>query len=163
MRRLTLNREFAVRHLGVAALMLGLCGWFGYDGLVKYPATPAAELYRAIEGSDAPAGLDLEAFKRQKTQTQYGFAAFALLAALVVGGHVAWLARFRFAFDDEGFAVGGRPKRAFADVTAVDWSKWEKKGIVRMDGVTLDSWHHEGVKEVAAILERVGKGRAPAS
>ena len=163
MRRLTLNREFAVRHLGVAALMLGLCGWFGYDGLVKYPATPAAELYRAIEGADAPAGLDLEAFKRQKTQTQYGFAAFALLAALVVGGHVAWLARFRFEYDECGFSAGGRPRRAFADVKAVDWSKWKKKGIVRMDGVTLDSWHHEGVKEVAAILEKAGKGSPSAS
>ena len=158
MKRLTLNREFAVRHLGVAALMLGLFLWFGYDGLVKYPSTPAAELYRTIEGSDAPEGFDLDAFKRQKTQTQYGFAALALLAALVVGGHVAWLARFRFEYDDDGFSAGGRPRRAFADVKSADWSKWEKKGIVRMDGVTLDSWHHEGVKEVASILERAGKG-----
>ena len=162
MRRLTLNREFAVRHLGVAALMLGLCGWFGYDGLVKYPATPAADLYRAIEGSDAPDGLDLDAFKRQKTQTQYGFAALALLAALVIAGHVGLLARFRFEHDDEGFVFRGA-RRKFADVKTVDWTQWEKKGIVRLDGLTLDSWHHEGVKEVAAILERVGKGRASAS
>ena len=160
MKRLTLNREFAVRHLGVAALMLGLFGWFGYDAAVRYPATPAAELYRAIEGSDAPAGFDLDAFKRQKTQAQYGFAVLALLVALAVGGHVAWLARFRFEYDDDGFSVGGGPRRAFADVKAVDWSAWTKKGIVRMDGVTLDSWHHEGVKEVAAILEKAGKDPA---
>ena len=160
MKRLTLNREFAVRHLGVAALMLGLSAWFGYDGLVKYPATPAAELYRAIEGADAPVGFDLDAFKRQKTQTQYGFAVLALLAALAVGGHVAWLARFRFGYDEDGFSVGSGPRRAFADVKAVDWSAWTKKGIVRMDGVTLDTWHHEGVREVAAILEKVGKGPA---
>lgn len=162
MKRLTLNREFAVRHLGVAALMLGLSGWFGYDGLVKYPATPAADLYRAIEGSDAPDGLDLDAFKRQKTQTQHGFALLALLAALAVGGHVALLARFRFDYDDEGFAVRG-VRRSFADVKTVDWSQWEKKGIVRLDGLTLDAWHHEGVKEVADILKRrAGEGRATA-
>ena len=162
MKTLKLNREFATRHVGVALLMLGLSGWFGYDGFVKYPATPAADLYRSIEGSDAPAGYDLDAFKTQKTQTQYGFAALALLAALVIGGHVAWLAAFKFSFDDEGFVVGGegKPKRAFADVKKIDWSKWEKKGIVRADGITLDAWHHEGVKEVAAILKKIEEGRS---
>ena len=161
MKALKLNREFMTRHVGVALLMLGLGGWFGYDGLVKYPETSAYDLYRSIEKSEPPAGIDLAAFKTQKTQTQLGFAAFALLAALLVGGHVAWLASFKFAFDDEGFVVGGNGKRrAFADVKSIDWSKWEKKGIVRMDFVTLDAWHHEGVKEVAAILKKVEEGRA---
>ena len=158
MKRLSLNREFAVRHLGVAALMFGLFCWFGYDGLVKYPSIPAADLYRSIEGSDVPAGCDLDAFKRQKTQAQYGFAALALLAALVVGGHVALVARLRFEYDDDGFSAAGRPRRAFSDVRSVDWSKWKSKGIVRVDGVTLDAWHHDGVRDVAASLERAGKG-----
>lgn len=155
MKALTLNREFAMRHLGVALLMLGLSGWFGYDGFVRYPAMPAAELYRSIEGSDAPAGLDLAAFKRQKTQTQYGFTLLAFLAALVIGGHVGLLARFRFAYDDAGF-VCGKTRRKFADVDAreVDWSQWEKKGIVRVAGITLDAWHHAGVREVAARLPK---------
>ena len=155
MKTLTLNREFATRHLGVALLMLGLSGWFGYDGFVRYPATPAADLYRSIEGSDAPDGFDLEAFKRQKTQTQYGFTVLALLAALVIAGHVGLLARFRFAYDDEGF-VCGTVRRKFADVGAreVDWSQWEKKGIVRVGGLTLDAWHHAGVRDGAARLPR---------
>ena len=71
--KLKLNGEYAGRHLFVTLLMVGLCGWFGYDGFVRYPATPAAELYKSIEGSDAPDGFDLEAFKAQKTKTQYGF------------------------------------------------------------------------------------------
>ena len=128
---------------------------FGYDGFVRYPATPAADLYRSIEGADAPAGLDLEAFKRQKTQTQYGFTLLAFLAALVIAGHVGLLARFRFAYDDDGF-VCGKKRRKFADVSAheVDWSQWEKKGIVRVDGITLDAWHHAGVRDVAARLSK---------
>ena len=32
-----LNREYALRMLGVGALMLGLAGWSLYDGLVGYP------------------------------------------------------------------------------------------------------------------------------
>ena len=158
MKALKLNREFAVRHLGVAALMLGLSGWFGYDGFVTYPAMSSYELYCSIEKSEPPAGLDLAAFKKQKTQTQYGFAALALLAALVVGGHVALVARLRFEYDDDGFSAAGRPRRAFSDVRSVDWSKWKSKGIVRVDGVTLDAWHHDGVRDVAASLERAGKG-----
>ena len=155
MKRLTLNREFAVRHLGVALLMLGLSGWFGYDGFVRYPATPAAELYRSIEGSDAPAGFDLDAFKRQKTQTQHGFSLLALLASLVIAGHVGLLARFRFDYDDTGFVFRG-VRRAFADVKRIDWSQWEKKGIVRVDGIKLDAWHHAGVRDVVAKLKKDG-------
>ena len=153
MKRLALNREFAVRHFGVALLMLALCGWFGYDGFVRYPATPAAELYRAIEGRDAPEGCDLGRFKDQKTKTQYGFAALALLAALVVGGHAFAVSRFLFEYDDEGFAFRGR-RTAYRDVKSVDRSRWEHKGIIRVDGVTLDAWHHVGVREVVANLDR---------
>lgn len=40
----TVNREYALRFLGVAVLFLGLTGWFLYDGLVGYPAKNAAFL-----------------------------------------------------------------------------------------------------------------------
>ena len=150
--KLKLNREYATRHLFVTLLMLGLGGWFGYDGFVRYPATPAAELYKSIEGSDAPPSLDLEAFKRQKTQTQYGFTILSLFVALVVGSRLAKSARFQFEFDDEGYVFRGR-RHAYADIRTVDRSKWEKKGIVKVNGITLDSWHHLGVKEFVAKLD----------
>lgn len=149
--KLTLNREYATRHLFVTLLMIGLGGWFGYDGFIRYPATPAAELYKSIEGSDAPAGYDLEAFKRQKTKTQYGFTFLSLIVALVVGSRLAASARFRFEFDDEGFVYRGRRHR-YEDIKKVDRSLWEKKGILKVDGITLDSWHHVGVKEFAEKL-----------
>ena len=150
--KLTLNREFAVRHVGVALLMLGLSCWFGYDGFVRYPATPAADLYRSIEGSDAPAGFNLEAFKVQKTQTQYGFTLLTFLAALVIGGHVWLLSKFRFEFDDESYTFAGK-RVAIKDVKSVDRSQWEKKGIVKVDGIKLDAWHHVGVKEFVEKLK----------
>ena len=150
--KLTLNREFATRHVGVALLMLGLSCWFGYDGFVRYPATPAADLYRSIEGSDAPAGFNLEAFKVQKTQTQYGFTLLTFLAALVIGGHVWLLSKFRFEFDDESYTFAGK-RVAIKDVKSVDRSQWEKKGIVKVDGIKLDAWHHVGVKEFVEKLK----------
>ena len=156
MKRLTLNREFATRHVGVALLMLGLSCWFGYDGFVRYPATPAADLYRSIEGSDAPAGFNLEAFKTQKTQTQYGFTFLTLLAAVVIGGHVWLLSKFRFEFDDESYVFCGK-RVLIKDIKTVDRSKWEKKGIVKVDGIKLDAWHHAGVKEFEELVRKAKK------
>ena len=150
--KLTLNREFATRHVGVALLMLGLSCWFGYDGFVRYPATPAAELYKSIEGSDAPEGFNLEAFKVQKTQTQYGFTFLTLLASLVIGGHVWLLSKFRFEYDDESYTFAGR-RVAIRDIKSVDRSQWEKKGIIRVDGIKLDAWHHAGVKDFVEKLK----------
>lgn len=150
--KLKLNGEYAGRHLFVTLLMVGLCGWFGYDGFVRYPATPAAALYKSIEGSDAPAGFDLEAFKAQKTKTQYGFTFLTLFVALVVGSRLAKSARFKFEFDDEGYVYRGR-RHAYSDIKKVDRSKWEKKGIIKVNGIELDSWHHLGVKEFVEKLD----------
>ena len=159
--KLTLNREYALRHLFVTLLMTCLGGWFGYDGFVRYPATPAAELYRSIEGGDAPAGLDLEAFKEQKTKTQYGFTILSLLAALVVGSRLYQAHAFSFEFDDEGFVYRGR-RRSYAAIKQIDRSAWVKRGILRVDGIVLDSWPHIGVKEFERKL-REAEAREAAS
>ena len=153
--KLKINGEYAMRHLFVTLLMLGLGGWFGYDGFVRYPATPAAELFTSIEGREPSAkereGGFLEAFKAQKTKTQYGFTALCLLASLIVGARLYGSYKFAFEFDDEGFTYLGR-RRAYSDVKKVDRSQWKKKGIVKVDGITLDSWHHLGVKELEQKL-----------
>ncbi len=148
------NREFVVRHLGVALLMLGLGGYFAYDGLVGYPSQDAAELYRAIEGREAGEQMtraQLEAFKRQKIEAQYGFAILCLLAAGLIGAHLWSVARFDLEFDETGFVYRGR-RCEFKDVKTVDRSNWEKKDILVVDGIRLDAWHHTGVKELAEKL-----------
>ncbi len=154
--KLKLNREYARNHLFVTVLMAGLGLWFAYDGVVRYPATPAAALYERIEKVAPDPSYDVEAFKRQKIQTQYGFAFLALLTSAVVGLRLLRSARFDFAFDDDGFACGGA-RFSYADVTAVDDRQWEKKGISRVTArgrvFTLDAWHHEGVKEFHEKIE----------
>lgn len=140
MTKLRLNREFAVRHVGVALLMLGLSGWFAYDGYVAYPEHDDAWFEQQHLRKD-------NAIRRQRE-----FMVLALLAAVVIAGHVGLVAKFDFSYDESGFSCGG-VKRSFADVKSVDWSKWEKKGIVKVDGIVLDAWHHVGVKDVAEILK----------
>ena len=149
--KLTLNREYATRHLFVTLLMFGLSGWFGYDGFVRYPATPAAELYKSIEGSDAPEGYDLDAFKSQKTRTQHGFTILSFFAAAVVGSRLMRNRRFKFGYTDDSYVYRGR-RHLISEIKTVDRSKWETKGIIKVDGITLDSWHHLGVREFVEKL-----------
>lgn len=165
MKRLSLNAEYARRHLFTVLVTAALAVWFAYDGFVGYPATPAAELYRTIEKADAPAGLDLEAFKRQKTLTQIGFAFLSFFAALVVGLRLLASVRFAFSYDDDGFIWKGK-RRPFGEVVRVDLSKWEKSQIATLvlesgPSVKLDAWHHLGVADVLEALraakQAVGK------
>ena len=131
--------------------MIGLGCWFGYDGFIGYPATPAAELYKSIEGNDAPEGFDLEAFKKQKIGTQYGFTILAFFAAAVVGSRLMRNRRFKFGYTD-GFNVYHGRRHPISSIKKIDRSQWEKKGIIRIDGITLDSWHHLGVNEFVEKL-----------
>ena len=136
--------------------MFGLGCWFGYDGFVKYPNTPAAELYEQIEKSKPPEGFALEAFKRQKIKSQYGFTALCLVASALIGIHLASVAMFRFDHDETSFVWNGK-KYALSDVKSVDRSQWKKKGIVKLElaygvRVTLDAWHHLGVKDFEKLL-----------
>ena len=141
MTTLRLNREFFVRHLGVAILFFGMACWFGYDGYVAYP-----------QRDDA--WFEAQHLRRENaTRRQKEFMVLAFLAAAAVGGHLWAVSRLRFSFDDEGYVHNGR-RTAYGDIKTVDRSKWEKKGIVKVDGVTLDAWHHVGVREFEKRLRK---------
>ena len=152
MTRLVLNREFLLRHTFSLAVFVALGGWFGFDAFYRYPATPAKDLYLSIEKAEAPEGYDLEGFKKQKTQTQCILSGLTLLAALGVGLHLLAAWRFDFAFDDDGFVYKGK-RFSYSDIKSIDKSLWEKKNILVVSGegwrISLDGWHHQGVKEFA--------------
>lgn len=153
---LQLNREFAQRHLGVAVLFLGLCGWFAYDGLIGYPRMDRETFKEKIlHGKQG----DFETLKNQAIARQYQFAGLCALAAIIIAAGVLRCKRQTLAWDDaqmNGTLTGGRPL-AFADVERLDEGKWKSKNILKVhakDGrvVTLDAWHHTGVQELAARL-----------
>ena len=143
MKNFKLNPDFARRYCFVALLFAGMGGWFGYDGLITYPNTEAAALYESIEKSPPPQEMgaeQLEAFKRQKIQSQYGLSCVLFVASIWVA--IILFKAWKFDFD---------PAKA-GKIIAVDRAKWETKGIIvlttEMYGkVTLDSFHHLGVTE----------------
>ena len=137
--RLRPNPEFVRRHLFVAVLMAAMGGWFGYDGYVNYPSQDDAFFAdRHLERENA--------IRRQKE-----FMLLALAASALVGGHLWAVTRFRFEFDETTFTWRGE-RKAIADVREIDRSQWAKKGILKVDGIKLDAWHHLGVKEFESKL-----------
>ena len=146
--KLQLNREFAMRHLGVALLMVGLCGWFIVDGAIVYPQKDEAYFEK-----------ELHTQKQRAIARQFQFAGLTALAAIIIVIGVQINRRRTLEWDDTqmcGSLTGGR-SLAFADVVRLDTSRWESKGILvayAKDGrhLTLDAWHHVGVKELAARL-----------
>jgi len=155
--KLSLNREYAIRHLGVATLMAALCAWFVYDGAVAYPAMSDAEfkenVLHNLEYADFPKK------RRETTNRQFQFACVVGLAAIVIAGGVWRAKRKTLEWDDaamNGTLTNGRPL-PFQDVSSIDRSRWDRKGILVVhakDGraMTLDAWHHNGVKEIAEKL-----------
>ncbi len=139
MGRLSLNREFLLRHLGVALLMAALGGWFLYDGAVAYPAR-----------GEPP----------QKCARQLQFSALLLLVAAGVGAHLWKVKRETLVWDERemnGSLTQGRPA-AFADVREIRDARWARDGIlvvVMADGrrIRLDAWHHPEVNELVKKLK----------
>jgi hypothetical protein len=141
--KLSLNKEYAMRHLAVAALFFALAGWFLYDAVFVYPNLPP----------DAPHHTTVE--------FQYSFAALLAAVAFTVAFRVWRSWRGTLEWDDErmrGSLAGGRELK-FADVSDVDDRLWKKKGILVLraaDGrrVTLDTWHHAGADDLAGRFLR---------
>ena len=130
--KLKLNREYMVRHLAVAALMLGMSGWFLYDGAVKYPK------------QDDKFFEQIHSKRDTAIARQYQFAGITFAAAVVIAGLVGLESRRKFDFGKD-------------DVAEVDFSKWAKKSIAYAKlkngrTVPLDAWHFLGVREFLAEL-----------
>ena len=139
--KISLNKEYAIRHLGVAALFTGLSLWFLYDAIFVYPNQVADGTHHTT------------------VEFQYSAAAALGLFACVDALRVFLNWRATLAWDDEqmtGTLTCNAPLR-FDDIDHLDVEKWEPKQILVVhakDGrrVTLDAWHHAGVRVLAEKL-----------
>lgn len=134
--KIALNKEYAFRHGGVAALFFGLGLWFLYDAIFVYPSKIEGEHHTTVE-------------------FQYSMAGILLLAAVIVGVRLFNNYRYTLEWNDEemwGTATGGA-KVKFSDIKSCDKKQWESKGIIAVytkesKRYVFDSWHHTGVKEL---------------
>ena len=217
-----LNREYALRMLGVGAVMFGMCLWSLYDGMIGWPqqnqsmervratllatnltaeawverdeergTSPIDKVFLAA-GEKTPAKLikkigllkipeqgtnnrtmreaqtkqlqkllESDVYSAHDLQTQTVQAvltcALGLLACLSVGRKSVK----RFFADDKGLHGNGFGNAiiAFSDISQIDWSKWDEKGIVVLtlkSGVRhkLDGWHFAGMTEIVDEIKR---------
>lgn len=171
--KLSLNREYATRHLGAAILFAALSIWFAWDGAVKWPAENRAWEQRtgstvaaawasrpdARNAHDKQNRDDIPPHWPKEIDRQFQFAALLGLAAAVVGFRLFREWRRTLSWDDSamcGPATGNRPI-PFADIASVDERKWKKQGILLVkakDGrrLVLDAWHHQGAKDLATLI-----------
>ena len=139
--KISLNKEYAIRHLGVAILFFGLSLYFLYDAIFVYPYLPADGAHHTT------------------VEFQYSAAAALAIFAIVVAFRVFLNWRATLTWDDEqmcGTLTCNAPLR-FDDIDHLDAEKWEPKQILVVhakDGrhVTLDAWHHAGARELAEKL-----------
>ena len=62
------------------------------------------------------------------------------------------ISKFKFEYDDESYVFAGK-RVAIKDIKSVDRSLWERKSIIKVDGIKLDAWHHVGVQEFVEKLK----------
>ena len=217
-----LNREYAARILGVGALMVGMCVWSLYDGLVAWPGhnrnmervrpallatpltakawlargddggrspleaafadkglKPAAKLVKKLgelqvpdtaeDRSAARAALAVRVtgvlqspvYSEHDLQTQFVQAAVTLALGLWALCVVGWKARKRYRADEDGLGGSGFGGQsiAYGELSRIDWTKWDEKGIVALtlkSGArhTLDGWHFAGMTGIADEIRR---------
>lgn len=114
---------------------------------------------RAEEVAVAQAVLQRPVHSPEDIHAQFVSAAIGLLAALALLAIVTLRFLTHYTLDDEALSVAiGQQIRRYPLETLqkVDDSQWEKRGILKLTfatgRVTLDAWHHSGIREIAAKL-----------
>ena len=114
-----------------SALLLAMAAWFGYDGYVKYPRDNELHLLHVRNPAQYPD--DYPTHDPTSILLQKVLAATLPFAGL---GLVAWtLYRSRGAYrlDGDVLSVPGHPDVPLGAITTIDKSKWDRKGIARLD------------------------------
>jgi hypothetical protein len=141
--KLKLNREYALRHLGVTILMFALGMYFLYDAIFVYPYLTEADGHHTT------------------VEFQYSMAAILTLFSLIVGVRLLKNFRRTLEWDDSHMcgSVTDGVSVSFSDITHCDRRQWESKGIIVVytkdkKHYVLDAWHHIGVKELEKKLPK---------
>ena len=148
--RANFQKNYLMRYVALATVCLLMAAWFGYDGLVGYPAQlPAAEAYDQIRDLDAAKraerwkqitadkNLPKETPKKTAEQLrsdivgQYFWGGINLLVGLPA--LFLWL-RSRGSWVEStagGLTTSWGQSLQFSEVTLLDKKKWERKGIAK--------------------------------
>jgi hypothetical protein len=108
--------------------------------------------------------FNIPVYNRSDIKTQFVQAGITLCIGLVALLSLLAKSRKRYVADDTGLsgsAIGNAPI-AYTDISSIDWSKWDDKGIVVLRlknnrGLKLDGWHFAGMTK---LVDEIVKHRA---
>lgn len=113
----------------MAALSVAGGLWFAYDGWVRWPRENA-EYYRAVAEGRKPEYKERSAWDLRLQRL------IAIGLPLFGAGVLAWTfyrSRGQYRLADDVLEVPGHPPVPLASITAVDDSKWKRKGILYVE------------------------------
>lgn len=115
---------------------------------------------RAMEVPAAQAVLQKPVYSAEDIHAQFVSAGIGLLAAFGLLGLLGVRFLTRFTLDETALTVSfGQQSRQYllAELQTLDTRQWEKRGILKAvfatGSVTLDAWHHTGVRDIVAKLQ----------
>lgn len=182
------NKEWAVRLIAIGVLFIGFGSWFVYDGIVVWPAQ--VEKYKLVYdipngGEQSQAQLredwrerlaaaghdtninpkDLSYHSDLDVTMQFVYAGVCFPIGLL---SLIWLfvnSRRKLYADEDGVTFGCR-RLDYDQITGIDKSRWDSKGIAVLESntksITLDDWKFKGAADVLEQAERnIGMGGSP--
>ncbi len=122
---------------------------------------------RAMRPEEATRVLQQPLYSQEDIRAQFISAAVSLIAALGLLVIVAIRFRTRHMLDDDALTVVtplGTRRYPLDTLQGLDDSQWAKRGICKVNftsgRVTLDAWHHTGVR---ALVEKLKVASSPAT
>jgi len=114
-----------------SVLLLAMAAWFGYDGFVKYPRDNAQHLLHARDPKQYP--QDYPTHDPDSILIQKALAATLPLAGFGMLGWTLYRSRGAYRLAGDILRVPGHPDVPLTAVTQIDKSKWDRKGIAKLD------------------------------
>jgi hypothetical protein len=171
------------KHLIVAAVVIGVGGWFAYDGWIKWPNTNAkiVQIQKdkdAAQAANEPAKVEelAKQLGSLKHHTELDILIQKVLAftcpafGIFWGAWTLWETRGRYRMMRDTLEVPGHPPITYDNIRRIDKRKWDRKGIAYLHYETgqpptpgvlkLDDFAYER-RGTDAILDRIEKNVIP--
>jgi hypothetical protein len=140
------SNEYRLKRLAIVVMLVGCGGWFGYDGMIKWPKENdrIKELDNDIKvarntGDDAKAGhLTTEKGKlthHSDTDLQWQKVLAMILPplGLIVFGWSFYQCRGEYRLRDKILTVPGHPSISLDAIRSIDKTDWDRKGIALIE------------------------------
>ena len=130
-------------------------------GDLRIPNNPVdAEAALSTQQRSVRKLLDNPIYSAEDLRAQFVQAGITLALALAAFGVVAVKQRRLYIADADGLHGSGfgRRDRAWDELRAIDWQRWNEKGIVVLsfatgDRVKCDGWHYAGMDGIVKVIE----------